>query len=109
MFYFILFEVVGWSWFLALQTAQVQVLGKNNVRLRVLFDTTSHKSFISVRAVKSLGLPVLRREWLAINTFGQRAVGSNLRNVVRLDVTPVGGGKVRSVEAFVVPEISLDS
>ena len=90
----------------ALQTAQAQVLGKNNVRVRVLFDTASHKSFISERVVRSLGLPVLRKEWLAVNTFGQRAVGSNLRDVVRVDVTPVGGGKIRSVEAFVVPEIS---
>lgn len=41
-----------------------------------------------------------------MNTFGQRAVGSNLREAVRIDLTPVGGGKVLLIEAFVVPEIS---
>ena len=41
-----------------------------------------------------------------MNTFGQRAVGSNLRKVVRIDLAPVGGGKVLPIEAFVVPEIS---
>ena len=41
-----------------------------------------------------------------MNTFGQRAVGSNLREVVRIDLAPVGGGKVLPIEAFVVPEIS---
>lgn len=41
-----------------------------------------------------------------MNTFDQRAVGSNLREVMRIDLTPVGGGKVSPIETFVVPEIS---
>lgn len=48
----------------------------------------------------------LRKEWLAVNTFGQRATGSNLREVVGMHLTPVGGGNAIYVEAFVVPEIS---
>ena len=95
-----------WSTRVALQTAQALVLGKNNVRVRVLFDTASNKSFISVHDIKSLGLSVLRREWLAVNTFGQMVVGSNLRDVVRVDVTPVGRGKIRGIEAFVVRDFT---
>ena len=45
-----------------------------------------------------------RKEWLAVNTFGQRAAGSNLREVVGMHLTPVGGGNAIYVKAFVVPE-----
>ena len=90
----------------ALQTAQAQIAGKGTSRVRVLFDTASHKSFVTSRVVKSFELETLRREWLTVNTFGQRATGSNFRDVVGIDLTPVGGGKVMRIEAFVVPEIS---
>ena len=89
-----------------LQTAQAQALGKSKRRVRVLYDTGSHKSFITARAAASLGLQAIRKEWVALNTFGQQAVGSNLRQVVHVDLTPVGGGKISSLEAIVVPEIS---
>jgi len=56
--------------------------------------------------VKSFELGTLRREWLTVNTFGRRATGSSLRDVVRIDLTPVGGGKFMRIEAYVVPEIS---
>lgn len=89
-----------------LQTAQAQLEGRGRARVRVLFDSASHKSFVTSRVVESFGLRTLRKEWLTVNTFGQRAVGSNLRDVVEIDLTPVGGGKVMRIEAFVVPEIS---
>ena len=92
----------------ALQTAQAQIAGKGTSRVRVLFDTASHKSFVTSRVVKSFELETLRREWLTGNTFGQRATGSNFRDVVGIDLTPVGGGKVMRIEAFVVPEILGD-
>ena len=89
-----------------LQTAQAHALGKSKRRVRVLFDTGSHRSFITARVATSLGLRPLRKEWVALNTFGQKAVGSNLREVVHVDLVPVGGGKISSFEAIVVPEIS---
>ena len=97
---------VGTGNSVALQTAQAQIVGKGSSMVRVLFDTTSHKSFVTSRVVKSFELETLRREWLTVNTFGRRAAGSNLRDVVGIDLTPVGGGKVLRVEAYVVPEIS---
>lgn len=90
----------------ALQTAQAQIAGKGTSRVRVLFDTASHKSFVTSRVVKSFELEPIRREWLTVNTFGKRAAGSNLRDVVGIDLTPVGGGKVMRIEAYVVPDIS---
>ena len=90
----------------ALQTTQAQIAGKGTSRVRVLFDTASHKSFVTSQVVKSFELETLRREWLTVNTFSQRATGSNFRDVVGIDLTPVGGGKVMRIEAFVVLEIS---
>ena len=74
--------------------------------MRILFDTGSHKSFITTRATASLGLQPLRKEWVALNTFGRKAVGPNLSEVMHVDLAPVGGGKISSLEAIVVPEIS---
>ena len=85
----------------ALQTAQAQEAGKGNARIRVLFDTASHTSFVTAHVAR-----ILRKEWLAVNTFGQRAAGSNLREVVGMHLTPVGEGNTIYVEPFVVPEIS---
>ena len=90
----------------ALQTAQAQLAGKGNTRIRVLFDSASHMSFVTSRVAKEFSLETQRKEWLSVNTFGQRAMGSNLREVVGLHLTPVGGGTVLFIEAFVVPEIS---
>lgn len=90
----------------ALQTAQAQVAGKGNAQIRVLFDSTSHMSFVTLRVAKEFSLETHRKQWLSVNTFGQRAMGFNLREVVGLHLTPVGGGNMFSIEAFVVPEIS---
>ena len=47
----------------ALQTAQAQIAGKGTSRVWVLFDTASHKSFVTSQVVKSFELETLRREW----------------------------------------------
>ena len=90
----------------ALQTTQAQIAGKGSASVRVLYDSASHKTFVTSRVVELFGLQPLRREWLTVNTFGQRAKGSNLRDAVEIGLTPVGGGKVLHIKAFVVPEIS---
>ena len=59
----------------ALQTAQAQVAGKCNVPIRVLFDTASHTSFATAQVARMFSLETLWTEWLAVNTFGQRAAG----------------------------------
>ena len=97
---------VGGTSRVALQTAQALVKGKGNRRVRALFDSASHKSFITSSVVKALGLQTIRSEWLAVSTFGQRAKKSQQRNVVQLELMSVQGGKAVRVEAFVVPEIS---
>ena len=73
-----------------LQTAQAQALGRSKRRVRILFDTGSHKSFITARAAASLELQPLRKDWVALNTFGRKAVGSNLSEVMHVDLALVG-------------------
>ena len=46
----------------ALQTAQVQVAGKGNARIRVLFDSASHMSFVTSRVAKEFSLETRRKE-----------------------------------------------
>ncbi|XP_048583524.1 uncharacterized protein LOC125563014 [Nematostella vectensis] len=84
---------VGSGTRVALQTAQGIVKGEGGgtSRTRFLFDTGSHRSFITQSVTRKATLPVVRREWVCINAFGQRNQKGALREVV---------------EAFVVPEIS---
>ena len=53
----------------ALQTAQSQIVGKENAQIKVLFDTASHMSFVSSRVAKGFSIETLWKEWLALNTF----------------------------------------
>ena len=98
--------LVGTESRIALQTAQALIKGERQGRIRVLFDSGSHRSFITAKAASSYGLGVVRKEWLSICTFGQRVKESGLREVVRFDVTPLQGDKALRLEAYVVPAIS---
>jgi hypothetical protein len=91
----------------ALQTAQAMLVGRKSGRVRVLFDSGSQRSFVTVKMARELGCTVLRREVLRVGTFGQRALNSEMREVVRLDLKSLYSSKVVSVEAYVVPEISF--
>ena len=77
----------------ALQTAQAVIKGdKRDLRVRVLFDAGSHRSFITSKAVQSAGLPEKRKEWIEICTFGQRTKDTGLKGVHDLHVFPFQGG-----------------
>jgi len=72
----------------------------------VLFDTGSYHSFITSRAAQRSQLPVIKRIWLGISTFGQRSKDTCLRDLVDIKISPIGGQKVIQMEAFEVLEIS---
>ena len=59
-----------------LQTASVSVSGFDNKRkvnnVQLLFDSGSQRSYISEDLRKKLNLPTLRKENIAINTFGNK-------------------------------------
>ena len=98
--------LVGTESRIALQTAQALIKGTRQGRVRVLFDSGSHRSFVTTKAASNYDLQIVRKEWLSISTFGQRGMDSGLREVARFDVMPLHGGKVQPLEAYVVPDIS---
>ena len=71
---------------IALQTAQALIKGGTQGRVRVLFDSGSHRSFVTAKAALKYELPVERKEWITISTFGQKGKESGLREVVRFDI-----------------------
>lgn len=91
----------------ALQTAQAVIKGdKRNLRVRVLFDAGSHRSFITTKAVRSAGLSEKGKEWIEISTFGQQTKDSGLKGVYDLQVFPFRGGNGIKIEAYEVPTIA---
>ena len=91
---------------IALQTALANVDGKEGCNVRVLFDTGSHKTFITAKAVSRLGLRVVRKEKLGIKAFGRKEAEVEMREVVVLSLRSIHGGKQVKIEAFVVDNIA---
>ena len=57
-------QLVGTECRITLQTAQAIISGESQGRIRVLFDSGSHRSFVTVRAASKFDLPVVRKEWV---------------------------------------------
>ena len=90
----------------ALQTALAKVNDKKGCNVRVLFDSGSHRSFISAKAVENLGLRPVRRENLSIKAFGCRETDDSMRDVVEFCLLPLMGGKRVKVSCYVVDNIT---
>ena len=89
----------------ALQTAVANVNGIKDGRVRVLFDSGSHRSFVTAAAVEKLGLRPVRRENLSIKAFGSIEAENRMREVVEFYLVPVVGGKGVKISCFVVESI----
>ena len=90
-----------------LQTAQGVLKGaQNQVRIRVMFDTGSHKSFVTSKAVRAAKLLVKRKEWLEITTFAKTTCDSKLREVFELEISPFKGHGSIKMEAYAVESIA---
>ena len=90
----------------ALQTAQAVVNGKEENKVRVLFDSGSQKTFVTAEVVEKAKLRVVRKEMLGIKAFGSVDSDRKLRDVVELDLRATGGGRRMKIEAYVVGKIS---
>ena len=66
----------------------MSISGVNNKKqfdnVQLLFDSANQRSYISEELRKSLNLPILRKETIAINTFGNKEA-----QVKVIDVVPV--------------------
>ena len=96
---------VGTGSLVALQTARGILRGEGKVKVRVLFDGGSHRSFVTSKAASLANSKGLRRELLGINTFGQKCTNAEQREVVELNLESIDGQKPLTIEALVVPEI----
>ena len=76
----------------------------------MLFDSGSHRSFITASVKSNLALPCIRQEFLGLSTLGRKAESSKLTTVVEAEMRPLGGESALKVEfskeVFVVPNIS---
>ena len=90
----------------ALQTALAKVNDKKEGNVRVLFDSGSHKSFVTAKAVDRLGLRPVRKERLGIKAFGRNDAEVEMREVVQFSLGSMQGEKKVKIEAFVVNDIA---
>ena len=89
----------------ALQTAVANVNGMKDGKVRVLFDSGSHRSFITAAALEKLGLRPVRKENLSIKAFGSNEAENSMRDVVEFHLVPIRGGKGVKISCFVVRSI----
>ena len=90
-----------------LQTAQGLVSGlTKSVKVRVLFDSGSRRSFVRSKVVQGAGLVAKRREWLDISNFGQKGTESGPRKVYELEIVSLDRKNGVKIEAYAVDRIS---
>ena len=100
---------VGTSDRVALQTAQAIVEnGEESMRVRVLFDSGSHRSFVTSSLVSRLNLEPVISESIGIKPFGTNVPETKVRNIVELSLMPISSNARESVklQAIVVDEIA---
>ena len=90
-----------------MQTALALVDGKRESKVRVLFDSGSHRSFITANAVSKYKLKPVRTERLGIKVFGASEAVTAMREVVAFSLGSVNRNKNVRIEAFVVKDISI--
>lgn len=91
--------LVGTESRIALQTAQALINENIRKRVRLLFDSGSHKLFVMAKAAGNYGLEMVRKEWVTINTFGEKTKEAGLREVVQFDVMPLQANRSLRLEA----------
>ena len=74
------------------------------VRVKVLFDTGSQRSFVTPRVAS--GIQPIRKETVEISTFGQEGTIKGQKEVFAFELCPVNGGEGTKIEAYLVPCIS---
>ena len=79
---------------------------RSDARVRVLFDSGSQRSFVTQKVVERTGVPVKRREWVELRTFGKERCAGKLRDVLEVNVAPVKGGESTRIEVYSVDSIS---
>ena len=90
----------------ALQTAQALINGDRDLRVRVIFDSGSQKSFITARAADMARLHPIWLERLGIKVFGSDEGKYEERDLVVFDLMNVKVRERVRMPAFIVDNIS---
>ena len=89
-----------------LRTKQAIASGVRNLKVRVLFDTGSHKKFVTSKVVWELRIRPKQVDSLGIKTFGSKMVDEKMKDVVELELASVSGRHRLKIEAYVVDKVS---
>ena len=71
-----------------------------------MYDSGSHKSFVTAEAVNKLGLSVRREERLGIKPFGSVSAKFEVKDVVSVPIVSCDGKKRIDIACSVVDNIS---
>ena len=91
-----------------LQTAQAYVSGPSHrVRVRVIFDSGSQRSFICEDIKDQLDLPVIGRESLQINVFGNDDQRKDIQSkeLIEFTIGSIANSFQTKIQAFTIPKI----
>ena len=91
-----------------LQTATVYAVNPENfrkIKVRVLFDSGSQRSYITSSLKSRLGLSTSKKETVHLNTFGQDQFKKQSCEGVRLDLQSLDGDFVIQMKALAFPVV----
>ena len=89
-----------------MQTAKADVLGHENAKhCRILFDSASQRSYITIDLQRRLNLKAIRKESIFINPFGNKPTKVQHLDVVRIKVKHRDSQTFTTVEVLCTPEI----
>ena len=91
---------------MALQTAFAKVDAKKESKERVLYDTGSHRSFISAKVVSKLGLRPVRSDQLGIKPFGNVNTEYRTRGIVEVSLYSLSGNNCVKTESFEIEDVA---
>ena len=79
--------------------------GKKERSARILFDTGSHTSLITARAVGNLCLRPVTRQELGIKVFGGKETVTEIRDVAKISSSALNDEKNVNIEAVDIKDI----
>ena len=71
-----------------------------------MFDRGSHRSFVTSNVVTKAGIIPSSKELISITRFCEKEATVSSKDVVKLDLNPLNGGQIVSINAFIVSSIS---
>ena len=91
----------------ALQPAIANVNEANCRKVRVMFDSGSQRTFVTIKAAKGLGIEPVRKEEMKTDAFGMKEAETKEREIYRLSLSPAFRSSAQVViEAVDVEDMS---